>query len=93
MIEKKEIERIAHLARLSLTPAESESFAAKLSSILDYFNQIRQVDTKGVEPMVTPVDIEQYLREDERKEGVPVDEALSGAPDRSGNLFKVPPVV
>ena len=93
MFESKEVERIAFLARLALTEAEAKSFASKLSSILDYFNQIRQIDTAGIEPMVTPVELDQFLREDTLAQGFGAEEALKSAPERSGNLFKVPPVV
>ncbi len=93
MIEEKEVARIAHLARLHLTPDELKSFATQLSSVLKHFNEIANIDTKGIEPLVTPTEVVQVLREDQYQASLGTEEGLSNAPEKSGNLFKVPPVV
>ncbi len=93
MISEDEVARVAHLARLSLTPAETKDLSATLSTVLGHFEHVSKVDTKGVEPLVTPTDIEQFWREDKTVNWESAEEAMSNAPESVGNLFKVPPVV
>lgn len=88
-----DINNVATLARLTLTEEEQKDFAEHFDSILNYFEQIKSVDTTGVEPMVTPTDIALYLRKDEVKEWKESSMVLEQAPETSGQLFKVPPVV
>lgn len=93
MIDIKEIERIAKLAKLKLSDQEKQNYSEQLSKALDYFKQISEVDTAGVEPLVTPTDIALVLRDDVVIKEVSENEILSCAPERIGNLYKVPPVV
>lgn len=93
MIDKKTIEHIAKLSRLSIKYEETEEFSVQLSKVLSYFEHISKVDTTNVEPLVTPVDIKLVLRPDEIKKEFTAEEIVSNAPDKAGNLFKVPPVV
>lgn len=93
MIDQKTIEHIAKLARLDVTAEEAQEYSAQLSKALGFFEQISKVDTKGVEPLITPTEIEAYWREDEPKSEFTAEEITANAPDRMGNLFKVPPVV
>jgi len=84
---------MAHLSRLELSDAETNQLGKDLGKVLNFFNQIAEVNTNGVEPMVTPVEIESYLREDEKNNEIKTEEIMANAPSRAGNLFKVPPVV
>ena len=93
MIDKKTIEHIAKLARLHVTEQEAIEYSEQLSKALSYFDQINKVDTNGVEPLVTPTEIETFWREDEAKEEFTAEEMTANAPAKAGNLFKVPPVV
>ena len=93
MIDKKTIEHIAKLARLHISEAEANEYAAQLSKAIGHFEQIAKVDTKGVEPLITPTEIEIYWREDEAKKEFTSEEMTANAPAKAGNLFKVPPVV
>lgn len=93
MIDKKTIEHIAKLARLQITDAEAQEYSAQLGKALQHFEQISKVDTKGVEPLITPVEIEAFWRDDEASQNFTADEMTANAPARAGNLFKVPPVV
>lgn len=81
------------MARLSLTNEEKQAFAKQISSVLKHFEQLAQVNTQGVEPLITPTDIEPYWREDKVVEWKGADAAVAEAPEKTGNLFKVPPVV
>ncbi len=93
MISEKEVTRVAHLARLSLTEDEAKALALQLSSVLKNFDQVSKVDTQGVEPLVTPTEIEQFWRNDAAEVWESVESAMQNAPEAVGNLFKVPPVV
>jgi aspartyl-tRNA(Asn)/glutamyl-tRNA(Gln) amidotransferase subunit C len=93
MISEDEVARVAHLARLSISPEEAKQLAAQLSQVLGHFEHVSKVNTEGVEPLVTPTEIESYWREDEVKVSTSVEDALANAPEAVGNLFKVPPVV
>jgi aspartyl-tRNA(Asn)/glutamyl-tRNA(Gln) amidotransferase subunit C len=85
--------RIAALARLELTPEETELFTRQLAHILEYVEQIRELDTAGVLPTAhvinQPID-----RPDIPHESLSRDEALANAPDAASQsgLFKVPRV-
>lgn len=93
MIDKKQVEHIAKLARLEVSEAQATEYSKQLSNVLKYFEQIEKVDMRGVEPLVTPTEIESYWREDQSRQELSVEEIAANAPDRVGNLFKVPPVV
>ena len=93
MIDKKTIEHIAKLARLHVTEAEAAEYSQQLEKVLANFEQIAKVDTAGIEPMITPTEIEAYWREDQPKHDFTPEEMTANAPSRAGNLFKVPPVV
>jgi aspartyl-tRNA(Asn)/glutamyl-tRNA(Gln) amidotransferase subunit C len=96
MIDKNKISHIAKLAHLDLSPKEIDEFSQQLSKALEYFEQISSVQTQGIEPLVTPTEMTEVWRVDvaqpEPKD--PSTEALlSNAPNKTGNLFTVPPVV
>jgi aspartyl-tRNA(Asn)/glutamyl-tRNA(Gln) amidotransferase subunit C len=89
----EQVQWVAHLARLELTHAELATMARQLTSIIDYVNQLAQVDTEGVEPLAHPLPIQNVFREDEPGHSLPVDVALANAPDRRGNFYGVPAVL
>jgi aspartyl-tRNA(Asn)/glutamyl-tRNA(Gln) amidotransferase subunit C len=93
MIDKKTIEHIAKLARLQISDAEAQEYSVQLGKALQHFEQISKVDTQGIEPLITPVEIEAFWRDDEALQNYTADEMTANAPARAGNLFKVPPVV
>jgi len=84
---------VAHLARLEMNAAELETMARQLSSILDYVNQLQQVNTEGVEPLAHPLPIHNVFRDDFPAPCLTVDLALANAPDRRGDFYAVPPVL
>lgn len=87
--------RIAHLARLSITDDELQLFSRQLAGILDYVEQLRQVDTAGVPPTSHPLALTAPLRNDDVRPSLPRERALDGAPDgdAAAGLFKVPRVL
>jgi aspartyl-tRNA(Asn)/glutamyl-tRNA(Gln) amidotransferase subunit C len=93
MIDNKTIENIAKLARLKIEEAELTSYSQQLNKLMGYFEQIAKVPTENVEPLVTPSEIESFWRQDEVKSDFQAEEMVANAPQKTGNLFTVPPVV
>jgi aspartyl-tRNA(Asn)/glutamyl-tRNA(Gln) amidotransferase subunit C len=87
------VRKVAVLSRLELTETEIKEFAGQLAAVLENFEQLQAVDTTGIEPLVTPTDLSIRLREDVAIKIADTEPFLANAPARSGNLFKVPPVV
>ena len=91
-ISKEQVKRIAHLARLSLAPDQIETYTRELSVILDYIDQLKAVNTEGVEPRARFSMKENMFRGDEIRPSLPVESALVNAPQTMGNFFRVPGV-
>ncbi|MEY4614349.1 MAG: Glutamyl-tRNA(Gln) amidotransferase subunit [Planctomycetota bacterium] len=92
-ITKEQIQWIAHLSRLELKPDELALAATQLTSILDYINQLQQINTDNIEPLAHALDVSNVFREDDLKESLAVDEALANAPNRQGNFYGVPAIL
>ncbi len=73
---------VAHLARLDLNEAELETMTRQLGSILDYVDQLKQLDTDQVEPLARALPVHNVFREDEPAPSLSIDDALANAPDR-----------
>lgn len=93
MLTKETVEHVSKLARLKLTEQEIFAFSQQLSAVLGNFEQIAQVDTKDVSPLVTPTDVSMTLREDAVEIAVESEKLMQNAVEKVGQLFKVPPVV
>ena len=87
-----DVRKVARLARLELADADLARLRPQLSAILDYVDQLKQLPTEGVEPLAHPLPISNAFRDDAPVPSLPVDEALSNAPNRIGNYFGVPAV-
>jgi len=92
-ISREEVEHIAKLARLELTEEEKKRFQVELGKILEYFDQLKKLDTESVPPMTHAAPIENVLREDQVKPSLPAEEALQNAPEKKDSYFQVPKVV
>ncbi len=93
MIDKDQVHKIAKLSRLTVTENQVEIYSKQLSNAMKHFEEISAIDTTGVEPMITPTNVEYWTRVDEAKNPFTTEELMQNAPDRVGSLFKVPPVV
>jgi aspartyl-tRNA(Asn)/glutamyl-tRNA(Gln) amidotransferase subunit C len=93
MIDQKTIFQIAKLARLAITDEEAQRMGEQLSKVLSHFEKISQINTEGVEPLVTPTEITSFWREDLVSQELTAEEIVANAPQKTGNLFTVPPVV
>jgi aspartyl-tRNA(Asn)/glutamyl-tRNA(Gln) amidotransferase subunit C len=92
-LDAKQVLWVAKLARLELSEAELPAMIQQLGAIVEYVDQLRQLDTTGVEPLAHPLPVQNVWRDDEHEPSLSVDEALRNAPDRRGNFFAVPPVL
>ena len=93
MIDQKTIEHIAKLARLKVNSEECEQYGQQLAKVLNHFQEIKKIDTKGIQPLVTPTEIEFYSRPDVVSKMYTSEQMVANAPEKAGQLFKVPPVV
>jgi len=93
----QDVSRIAHLARLQLSPAEEPEMLARLNDFFGIVEQMRAVDTSGVEPLYTPLsavqEVHLRLREDAVTETDQRDRNQASAPAVEAGLFLVPRVV
>ena len=92
-LDLKTIQHIAKLSRLHVDEKQASAYAEQLTKIMGFFDKISAVPTDGVEPLITPTEIEMFWREDQNKNNYTAEEMVSNAPARQGSLFKVPPVV
>lgn len=93
MIDRQQVQKIAHLARLEITPEEEERFTTQLSSILEYFEQLSELDTKDVPPTTRAIEISNITRADRT---IPYDgreDLLQEAPEPEGDFFRVPQIL
>lgn len=90
LISKKEVEHVAKLARLELTEDEKEKFTKQFSNILDYFNQLSEVNTENIEPMAHAIPMVNVMREDKAQLSYNREEILANAPLEEDGFFKVP---
>jgi aspartyl-tRNA(Asn)/glutamyl-tRNA(Gln) amidotransferase subunit C len=96
-ITRGDVEKIAELARLELTPEETELFTAQLSSIIEHVEKLNEIDTEQVEPMSHCApgegDTEYTTRDDAVKPSLGQKLAVENAPDSEAGYFKVPRVI
>lgn len=92
-ITRKEVEYVAHLARLELTPEEAEQFTGQLGQILEYFDKLKELDTRAIEPTSHAVPMANAFREDQVQESYDQETALKNAPAREDGFFRVPKII
>ncbi len=92
-ISESEVRHIGHLSRLNPSDEEVGRFSEQLSAILEYIEQLNEVDTTDVQPTAHALPVHNVLREDEPRPGLVPDQALANAPQRDGDFFAVPKVL
>ncbi len=93
MLDREQVHKVALLARLELTQAEEETYAVQMSSIIDYFEQLSELDTDGVEPTTRAIDLSNITRLDAQISYQNLDGIFAAAPDREEDFFKVPKIM
>lgn len=92
-ITREDVAHVARLARLELTPADTERMQRELDGILTYIDKLRALDTEGVEPTAHAVPVVNVMREDEPRPSLPQAEMLANAPEPAGGFFRVPRII
>ena len=93
MVSEDDVKKLAQLARLEISGQATTKVASKLSSILEYINQLKEVDVSGIEPMSHVHGVTNVMRVDETKESLSIEELKQMAPEMNGRFIKVPLVV
>ena len=92
-LTQKEVEHVAKLARLELSEDEKGTFARQLSAILTYIDQLKTLDTTGVEPTATVLPTDNVFRDDEVRPSLSQEKALANAPEQADGFFQVPRIL
>jgi aspartyl-tRNA(Asn)/glutamyl-tRNA(Gln) amidotransferase subunit C len=93
MLDPAQVHKVALLARLELAPEEEEQYAKQMSSILDYFEQLSELDTEGIEPTTRAIDMSNITRHDDQSSYQNLEGIYDAAPDRETDFFKVPKIM
>ena len=91
-LSKEDVLHIAHLSKLNLTDAETEKFAGQLSSVLEYVEQLKEVDTEGIEMVSQVTGLKDVFVADEITNPVAPESLLENSPEKEGRSIKVPSV-
>ena len=84
-----DVEHIAELAKLALTPDEIEQYRRQLSDILEHFETLQQVDTSSVPPTASVLPLRTVMRADQVRPSLSTEDALANAPDRQDGFLRV----
>lgn len=91
-LTRSDVAKVALLARLQLDEADLDALTRQLGQVVEYVDQLGEVDTDAVEPMAHAVERSNVFRRDEVQASLPREEALANAPHADGEAFLVPPV-
>ena len=92
-LNREAVEKVAGLARLTLTEEETERFSHQLSSILSHMEELNQIETQDVDPTASLVGGDNVFREDVVRPSLSQEDALRNAPDTHNGFFKVPKIL
>ncbi|MDJ0734527.1 MAG: Asp-tRNA(Asn)/Glu-tRNA(Gln) amidotransferase subunit GatC [Nostocaceae cyanobacterium] len=93
MIDREQVHKVANLARLELTLEEEEQFTTQLGSILDYIEQLRELDISNVPPTTRAIEVINVTRPDDLQPYGDREAILQSAPEQEGEFFKVPKIL
>ena len=93
MIDREEVRKVANLARLSITEAEEQEFTTQLNSILEYFDQLSELDTTDVKPTTRAIETSNITRADRITPFPEKEELIKAAPEQQGEFFRVPKII
>jgi aspartyl-tRNA(Asn)/glutamyl-tRNA(Gln) amidotransferase subunit C len=92
-ISRDEVLHVAKLARLELTGEEVERLTGELGAILEAVGKVAELDLTDVPPTSHPLEVVNVWDDDEPRPSLPLDHVFANAPQRDGNLFRVPPSI
>jgi len=93
MVTKELVKKVASIARIELSEEEVNKFTKEFTAVIDWFNELGEVDTKGVKPSYHPLKTENVFREDEVKECLSQEESLINTNHKEKGFFKGPKAV
>ncbi|MBE9232181.1 MAG: Asp-tRNA(Asn)/Glu-tRNA(Gln) amidotransferase subunit GatC [Cuspidothrix sp.] len=93
MIDSELVRKVANLARLELTADEEAKFTTQLGSILDYVEQLNELDVTNVQPTTRAIDVSNVTREDILQPYPERNAILNSAPQQEGDFFRVPKIL
>ncbi|MGB3574105.1 MAG: Asp-tRNA(Asn)/Glu-tRNA(Gln) amidotransferase subunit GatC [Phormidesmis sp.] len=93
MIDLEQVRKVAMLARLELSEAEEQQFTGQLNSILEYVQQLDELDTQDVVPTTRAIEVSNITRPDQLEVFADREAILESAPDREEDFFKVPKIM
>ena len=92
-LSRADVEHVAHLARLGLTPEELARLEGQLNHILDQYAKLAELDTDAIPPTAQTIELENILRDDAARGSLPAADVLANAPERDGDFFVVPAIL
>lgn len=92
-VTRADVKKIALLARLEFTPQEEERLTGELNEILNYMDQLNELNTSKIEPLSHIIEMGNVFRDDVVQPSLSPEEALMNAPNRFNNYFTVPKVL
>ena len=92
-LSRDDVEKVALLGRLRLTPDELDKMTAQLAAIVGYVDQLSELNTDDVEPMAHAVELTNVFRPDDVRPSLPLAEALDNAPHQDGQCYLMPAVL
>ncbi|MEP7158943.1 MAG: Asp-tRNA(Asn)/Glu-tRNA(Gln) amidotransferase subunit GatC [Chloroflexota bacterium] len=92
-LSRKDVEHVAHLARLGLTEEELGRLEGQLNHILDQYAVLAELDTEHIAPTAQTIELENILRDDVVEPSLAAEDILGIAPERSGQYYIVPPIL
>ncbi len=92
-LTREEVKKVSLLARLLLSEDELDAMTAQLGQVLDYVQQLEELNTDGVEPMAHAIDLANVLADDGLEPSLDREAALANAPKRDAECYRVPAVL
>ncbi|WP_339730005.1 Asp-tRNA(Asn)/Glu-tRNA(Gln) amidotransferase subunit GatC [uncultured Gimesia sp.] len=92
-LSEDDVLKVASLSRLKLSETEVNALGQQMGSVLKYIAMLDELDTDAIEPMAHAIEISNVFREDQLRESLPREKALSNAPQTDGNYFLVPAIL
>ena len=92
-VSKEDVKHIAKLSKLNLTEKELEKYTNELSSIVDFANELSNINVDGIKPTAHILDIKNVFRKDEVQPSYDREEILKNAPSKDAGCVSVPKVV
>ncbi|ADO77718.1 Asp-tRNA(Asn)/Glu-tRNA(Gln) amidotransferase subunit GatC [Halanaerobium praevalens] len=93
MINQKEVEHAAKLAKLNLDQDKIEKYTKQIGAVLDYVDKLSELDTKDVIPTAYTVPMKNVLREDKVEESLSIEKSIANAPDKKEGQFRAPKIM